>query len=496
MLHTNNLSQRGVTLIEALVAMAVMAFGMLAVVGVQTTLRVNSDLAKQRTEATRLAEEELETLRRFVTVSDFDNAALAPAAHVATLPDTNTSYTLTRLMVAQSDGLQRTVKVTVSWQDRYGNGRSVVLRDIVTRSAPVLSGLVSSVRKITVAGQRNNRHPTIPSRAGDLGNQTSGFKPTEGGTVAWVFNNTTGVITSICTVVANTSSSSLTGGDLSGCVATNAQLLAGYVRFNFRGVSLALNAFVSAYKPVPGDVAAYIIANDQSRITSRCIAPEATPSKSLTLANVSPCTTLSTPQNISPFDPAESASYSLVASDSDDPRWPALNLSIGLTHDATLDPVAGHTHAPECFADAPTTSIAAVTQTVVQYFCIVYPKSDGTNAWIGRSNLTPLAFTDGTVAAPPPPAWPIGTVENSYRVCRYTPSVSQYAANVDHPADYGKWVAGCSTVVSSEKCRPVTGNLINQNFLVIEGSKTCPTDVPVDVAAGNLVNTNTRQHQP
>lgn len=494
--HTNNFSQRGVTLIEALVAMAVMAFGMLAVVGVQSTLRVNSDLAKQRTEATRLAEQELEALRRFVTVTDFDNAALAPPDQVAALPETNTSYTLTRQMLAQSDGLQRTVKVTVSWQDRYGNQRSVVLRDIVTRAAPVLSGLVSSVRKVTVAGQRNNRHPTIPSRAGDLGNQTSGFKPSEGGTVAWVFNNTTGVITSRCTVVANTSSSSLTSGDLSGCVATNAQLLAGYVRFNLRGVSLALNAFVSAYKPVPGDVAAYIIANGQSKITSRCVAPEATPSKSLALADLVSCATLSTPQSISPFDPAEVAGYSLVASDSEDPHWPALNLSVDLTHDSTLDPVGGHTHAPECFADAPTTSVAAATQTVVQYFCIVYPKSDGTSAWMGRSNLVPLAFTDGTVASPPPPAWPIGAVANSYRVCRYTPSSNQFAANVDHPADYGKWIAGCSGVAGSEKCRPVTGNLINQNFLVIEGSKTCPTDVPVDVAAGNLVNTNTRQHQP
>ena len=47
--------QRGVSLVEAIVAMAVMAFGMMAIVGLQTTLRQNSDIAKQRSEAVRIA---------------------------------------------------------------------------------------------------------------------------------------------------------------------------------------------------------------------------------------------------------------------------------------------------------------------------------------------------------------------------------------------------------------------------------------------------------
>ena len=57
--------QRGVSLIEAIVAMAVMAFGMMAVVGLHTTLRQNSDIAKQRSEAVRIAEEAIEQWRAF-----------------------------------------------------------------------------------------------------------------------------------------------------------------------------------------------------------------------------------------------------------------------------------------------------------------------------------------------------------------------------------------------------------------------------------------------
>ena len=69
-------------------------------------------------------------------------------------------------------------------------------------------------------------------------------------------------------------------------------------------------------------------------------------------------------------------------------------------------------------------------------------------------------------------------------------------ANLDHPAIYSKWAENCGTTVGSQACRMVTGNLINQNFLVVEGSKTCPADVVATPASGDLVNTNTRQHQP
>ena len=62
------LIQRGVSLIEALVAMAIMAFGMLALLGLQGALRGNSDVSKQRSEAVRYAQEQIELLRGFSTL--------------------------------------------------------------------------------------------------------------------------------------------------------------------------------------------------------------------------------------------------------------------------------------------------------------------------------------------------------------------------------------------------------------------------------------------
>lgn len=487
--------QRGVTLIEALVAMAVMAFGMLALVGVQSTLRVNADLAKQRAEATRIAEAQLEVTRSFLTVGlgsgtagDYDSISNIGPVSVSP-PQTNTTYTQTMVVTPQADGVQTTIRIDVKWKDRYGDERIVTLRSVLARAAPVLSGLVSTVKKLTVVGQRGNRHPTIPVDAVNLGNpqNESAFRPPASGSVAWVFNNVTGVITRVCTIDAS--------GALTSCEDTNAQLLSGYVRFNLRGVSKDINGSFSAYKPVPGDVAAYTIDNSLSKVTSRCTVSDATASKSLVAGDLAICSPLSPAQAISPFDPAESASYALVANDSENPNWPALNLSLSVTHDS-MDPEAAHTHLPKCFANAPATSTDAVAQTVVQYFCIIYPKaSDGTAAWVGRSDLIPLGFSDGS-GSPTPTPWPIGTTVNSYQVCRYTTSATAFAASADHPATYGIWTSGCtiSGVGATPKCRPVTGNLINQNFLIIEGSKSCPTDTAV--TAGNLVNSNTARHQP
>ncbi len=58
-------AQRGVSLVEALVALAVMAFGMMAIVGVQSTMRQNADIAKQRSEAVRIAQEAIERWRAY-----------------------------------------------------------------------------------------------------------------------------------------------------------------------------------------------------------------------------------------------------------------------------------------------------------------------------------------------------------------------------------------------------------------------------------------------
>ena len=223
--------QRGLSLVEALVALAVMAFGMLAYVGVQSTLRYNGDVAKQRSEAVRIAQEAIEAWRAYVAVeTDPDNVDYADIESLAdetvSGEPANTTYTLSRTVTnAATDPAaprMKTLVVDVTWEDRNGAAQSVRLSTTIASTPPELAGTLS-VPNAGPLRRPLGRHPAIPLEAVDEGTR-SRFTPPQppGGTVTWLFDNTTGVITTICTAP-------------DACTATTALLLAGYVRFATNG---------------------------------------------------------------------------------------------------------------------------------------------------------------------------------------------------------------------------------------------------------------------
>ena len=79
---------RGVSLIEALVALAVMAFGLLGVVGMQATLRFNADVSRQRAEAVRMAQEKMEEMRAFGVLGSVAPAGEHGYADIISATDT------------------------------------------------------------------------------------------------------------------------------------------------------------------------------------------------------------------------------------------------------------------------------------------------------------------------------------------------------------------------------------------------------------------------
>lgn len=469
---------RGVSLVEALVAMAVMAFGMLAVVGVQTTLRLNADISKQRAEATRLAERQIERLRGFVSVSAVAGSETGWDEIVTTtdsatsLSNANTTYTIDQTVSTLAGSSQKVMSVVVRWRDRYGADQSITVRSIVAGAAPVLSGLLTVTPVRTSSTQRSNRHPTIPARAKELPDGTSVFKPRESGTTAWVFNNTTGVITSVCTVSAGSTSASLTSSDLTTCTTTTAQLLSGYVRFNLRGLPMLIDGESNKFvlKPIPGGTVAWMIRTSADRVYRNCqvSAGHSTSYYAHHGIDADNCTSVS--QAISPFDTSDDLNDALDATNSEDPRWPVLPLSMTPSLSST-----GHSSSPACVSDSPGSSLLANQnqQYAIEYFCIIYPNTNIT--WSGDLTIAPGAFSDGGSAT-----WQIGTGSTQYRVCRYTKASTDTTTNADHPKTYSD----------------VSGNLINQNFLVIAGAKTCPSDSPANPAGGDFVNSNTLAHQP
>ncbi len=231
---------RGVSLIEALVALAVMAFGMLGIVGVQATLRLNADVAKQRSEAVRIAQEAIEDWRSFTLmtaaggVTDYADIASSGSASV-TGYTTNTTYMLQRQVTASADPRMKALHVTVNWADRTADGgttnQSVELNTTITGIAPELGGTLGLAPNQAPNAVGQGRNATIPVKAVDLGNGSSGFMPPQpsGGNVVFVFNNVTGVVTVCQTTVAT--SALLAVGNINTCNANPGQLLSGFVRF-------------------------------------------------------------------------------------------------------------------------------------------------------------------------------------------------------------------------------------------------------------------------
>ncbi|MCA0239712.1 MAG: prepilin-type N-terminal cleavage/methylation domain-containing protein [Proteobacteria bacterium] len=213
--------QRGVSLIEALVAMAVMGFGMLGVVAMQSALRQNSDIAKQRTEATRLAQTAIES-RRAVSAMTTTAGKIAWTDLVSPAPETiagtNATYLRTVTIPDLGSGRSKNFVVDVQWTDRAGNVQSVRLVSAITGN---LTELAATVGIPPLGGSKTRpprgRHASIPPTAIDQSDGTSKFTP-PGSTGYWVFNNTTGYIEKNCN-----------SSDV--CATVYWRLLAGFVDF-------------------------------------------------------------------------------------------------------------------------------------------------------------------------------------------------------------------------------------------------------------------------
>ena len=484
--HRFPVLRRGVSLVEALVALAVMAFGMLALVGVQATMRLNSDVAKQRGEATRIATEEIERLRGFVTIAvvaneaayaSYDAMASGAPEYTAAGGIGNTTYSITRTVITAAGQPHKSIAVQVTWTDRSNQVQSVTLETAISGTDPALAGLLAVIPTASATNQRSGRAASIPPPAVDLSDGRSAFKPFDTGTVAWIFNNLTGFITSRCTGIA-TAQTSITLADLTNCgTPINGRLLAGEVSFNFRFLPIDKTidgVAMQVMKPAAGAAIAWVLDPSVRTIIRSCSVNAATAVTSLTDGNLT-CPDLASTFAVAPYQmqcdpaPCDGNDDSLVASDAAAPQWPALNLNVERVANANTainTAQLNQTQAPECVDDAPTSAGSALTRTdkTVRYYCLVFTDNNG---WGGRFNLQPQLFADaGNVA------WT--TAADGFKVCRYTTAAADVTNNSDHPATYCMEKSGSATLEIPCTGQRVKTNLINQNFLVIAGSKNCP----------------------
>jgi hypothetical protein len=229
--------QRGALLLEVLVAFLVLSLGMLTLARMQTHLRLDSDLASQRSEAVRLAQREIEALRTF-TVLDKSTGPMSyesidnRSRTIDPTPDTgaSTRFTIDSRVDSSAIAHAKAVTVGVQWFDRHNDAQQVNLSSIISRSDPAYGGAFSLMRSSRgVPTGALGRSMLIPVDAKDLGDGRSAIKPA-GGSPAFIFDNRTGLVVVRC-VNVGAKTSDLTAANLNGCNAVNGLLLSGFIRF-------------------------------------------------------------------------------------------------------------------------------------------------------------------------------------------------------------------------------------------------------------------------
>lgn len=225
---------RGVSLIEALVALAVMAFGLLGVVGMQATLRFNADVSRQRAEAVRMAQEQMENMRAFGVLSgaavagDHEYVDIIGGTDYPAPPSgfANTTFTRVTRVVNPTvdDPKMKSVQVTVSWLDRRtastGQAESVLLTSNIAEVAPELMASIGLPGDRSVTQRPRGRHRSIPVGAGPgpTGDTSSYAPPGAPPGISWTFLNSSGRITSVCSAPGV-------------CVLAPGFLVSGYIQF-------------------------------------------------------------------------------------------------------------------------------------------------------------------------------------------------------------------------------------------------------------------------
>lgn len=128
--------QAGVTLIEVLVSFLILAGGLLALLGYQTSSQRGLADAKTQAEASALVEQKLQELQGYLDIND---SRLVNGSYTATVNGEAATFDLLWEITDLGGGLPiKVFEVSASWTDRDGIDREVLVVSEVTHRRPTL----------------------------------------------------------------------------------------------------------------------------------------------------------------------------------------------------------------------------------------------------------------------------------------------------------------------------------------------------------------------
>lgn len=528
--HPSIRRQQGASLIEAMVALAITALGLLTFVGLHLAVRTNADVSKQRSEAVRIAQQDLENIRVFRISTPSTAAPNAPLIDtvianvsgadrslsvsntvdgVTTIYSGNATYTLTRNISTPAGADYSEVRVQVAWTDRQNQTQQVVLRNIIGRVDPGAAASLFIKPNGSPVRDTLGRNVQVPIPAKNLGDGTSAFKPNSSGAIAVVFDNDTGMVAKTCAVAPTTSTAEITTASLTGCNSDRGYLISGFIRFKSGSFNNNFQADTANDPPPTGSVWSPVL--DFSGVappsggvgTFDMLTPTAWPASNTGNYTAPVCgsewlKTISYTANVNLVQQNNGTTTTTTVSRFylpvpaalfPDSIFPSSNGSLSVTTRALVAKYAGRSD--------PTTVLSARSEgeNYVGYSCVVYPKelnvpADGTLEWSGRLTLA----ATGAV---------IGTGGTAYKVCRFSQDYNRngyvWSPNVVPTSASTQTVVKIDNDEHPYAYLMVRRSLSNQNFLVIAGNQSCPTDSAVEIdgrGSENYTDATTVLHQP
>ena len=507
--------QAGFSLLEALTALLVTAFGMLTIAGFHVALSQNADVAKQRSEAVRLAQQKVEELRAYEQVAsdaatggtkfDYTDEVVSGSDTVSPSSDspytTNTSYARSWNVTGTGTTPQKWVRVAVSWTDRSNTLQTVNLQTVIARADPIAIGTLAVGPGGMKTRSPKNRNIDIPYPAVGLTGEMSGFLP-PGGDKFFVFNDLTGDVLGYCNGALSEGGTAYFAGVSKNCDAYDLKpyLLTGYIRFVDVNGGLSVSDLINPKdetKPLSvavdltvGGSPAPLCYAARQQVVSAGTGNQLTPQIVTGLSRTGNVVTITTQNghgllagHVVSISSPEHPNFNGVFTVLSNPPPTTMTFSYsqaGSTGSFSLS--AGTSKSKATKVQQVTIEESAtvppgydtVVSKFVGYTCVVFPVDHDT------STSTPNRWTGGFRIVPS--GWTIGTGNDAFKVCRYTGDYvpDSKVSNIEHPLKY--W--------------GVIGTLDNQNYVVIKGNQNCPTDTAADALAGKYTNVNTKEHQP